>query len=242
MVLEAGPSIPIGVKGTGVGNHAILVVVPGSAAHIEDMVRMRCRGSRRLGNQRHRQRCIDRGRLAGFEVGEPLHIGIKTVPNFIDRQFHHFPRELIRVLGRNQSAESDNDHFSNPAIFGGQTKDLPPWSLEVKAGRVGIFDLLHSEVEQPLFDLLHIFRFNLQPCSFQVNFLGKHIGLFAKEDAKNESVGEEKQVQVWGRAGNGRALKDIEVERPHSFAKTFVDVELHVVTDTGQGSFLSRLV
>ena len=64
-------------------------VVPGPAAHVEDVPGVRRRGRCRLGDQRHRQRRIDRGRLAGFEVGEPLHVGVEPLPDFIDRRFHH---------------------------------------------------------------------------------------------------------------------------------------------------------
>ena len=65
-------------------------VVAGPAAHVEDVPGVRRRGRCRLGDQRHRQRRIDRGRLAGFEVGEPLHVGVEPLPDFIDRRFHHF--------------------------------------------------------------------------------------------------------------------------------------------------------
>ena len=60
-------------------------VVAGSAAHVEDMPGLGSRGRCRLGDQRHRQRRIDRGRLAGFEVGEPLNIGVETLPDLINR-------------------------------------------------------------------------------------------------------------------------------------------------------------
>src|ERR1019366_1457071 len=129
--------------------------------------------------------------------------------------------------------------LSDEAIFGGKTKHLPARSLEIEAGLVGILDLLHAEVDQPSFDLWHIFRFDFQPCCFQVIFLGKHVGLLAKEDAENESVGEQKKVQVRNRVGHRRALKDIEVERPYSLPKALVDVELHVVADDRHASFLS---
>jgi hypothetical protein len=49
---------------------------------------VRSRGRCRLGNQRHRQRSIDRGRLPGFEVGEPLHVGVETLPDSVRRRFH----------------------------------------------------------------------------------------------------------------------------------------------------------
>ena len=65
-------------------------VVPGPAAHVEDVPGVRRRGRCRLGDQGHRQRRIDRGRLAGFEVGEPLHVGVEPLPDFIDRRFHRF--------------------------------------------------------------------------------------------------------------------------------------------------------
>ena len=63
-------------------------VVAGPAAHVEDVPGVGRRGRCRLGDQRHRQRRIDRGRLAGFEVGEPLHVGVEPLPDFIHRRFH----------------------------------------------------------------------------------------------------------------------------------------------------------
>ena len=71
-------------------------VVAGPAAHVEDVAGVRRRGRRRLGDQRHRQRRIDRGRLAGVEVGEPLHVGVEPLPDFIDRRFH---RSLLASPG-----------------------------------------------------------------------------------------------------------------------------------------------
>lgn len=38
---------------------------------------------------------------------------------------------------------------SNPAIFGGQTKNLPTGSLKIEAALVGILDFLHPELNQP---------------------------------------------------------------------------------------------
>ena len=60
-------------------------VVPGTAAHVEDMPSVGRRGGSRLRNECHRERGIDRGRLAGFQVREPLHIGVESLPDFIDR-------------------------------------------------------------------------------------------------------------------------------------------------------------
>ena len=65
-------------------------IVPGSAPNIKDMAGVRRRGRCRLSDQCHRQRRIDSGRLAGFEVGEPLYVGVESLPDFIDRRFHRF--------------------------------------------------------------------------------------------------------------------------------------------------------
>ncbi len=59
-------------------------VVAGPAAHVEDVAGVGRRDRCCLGDQRHRQRRIDRGRLAGFEVGEPFHVGVEPLPDFID--------------------------------------------------------------------------------------------------------------------------------------------------------------
>jgi hypothetical protein len=60
-------------------------VVPGPAAHVEDLPGVR-RGRRgRLRDQRHRQRGIDGGRLAGLEVAELLHVGVEPPPDLVHR-------------------------------------------------------------------------------------------------------------------------------------------------------------
>ena len=66
-------------------------VVAGPATNIKDVAGVGSRGRRRLSDQRQPQRRIDRGRLARFKVGEPLHVGVEPLPDFIDRRFHHFP-------------------------------------------------------------------------------------------------------------------------------------------------------
>jgi hypothetical protein len=43
-------------------------------------------------------RRIDGGRLAGFEVGEPLHVGVEPLPDFLHRRFHRLLQEHLFFL------------------------------------------------------------------------------------------------------------------------------------------------
>ena len=60
-------------------------------------------------DQLHSQRRIRCGRLARFEVGEPLHVGVEPLPNFIHCRFHQSP------LGR--AAEADQSYQNHAVGF-----------------------------------------------------------------------------------------------------------------------------
>jgi hypothetical protein len=54
-------------------------------AHVEDVAGVRRRDRCCFGDQRHRKRRIDGRRLAGVEVGEPLHVGVEPLSDFFHR-------------------------------------------------------------------------------------------------------------------------------------------------------------
>ena len=95
-------------------------VVAGPAAHVEDVAGVGRRGRCRLGDQRHRQRRIDRGRLAGFQVGEPLHVGVEPLPDFIDCRFHL----VLQENARTSRSVLSSPHRRIPKVTA-QQADLP---------------------------------------------------------------------------------------------------------------------
>ncbi len=49
-----------------------------------------------------------------------------------------------------------NEADSDVSVFGCETENLTAWSLKVEAALVGVLDLLHTQLDQSAFDLLHI--------------------------------------------------------------------------------------
>src|SRR5437763_722892 len=76
-----------------------------------------------------RQRRIDRRRLAGFEVREPLHVGVEAPPDFIDRRFHRcYLLRLIYHLRQNSAASRSTPSYAawqpplEPSAFHGTSR------------------------------------------------------------------------------------------------------------------------
>ena len=57
-------------------------------AVVEDVPGVRCGEGCGLSDERQRQRRIDGRRLPGFQIREPLHVGVEPPPDIIDRRLH----------------------------------------------------------------------------------------------------------------------------------------------------------